>query len=347
MNISLCKNQYFLKEIARKYFTKSPERYYPYNDILQRLDEYNSVKNEEDLLELASVNGYDGIIYYFIEKDANFKLALNYYEKLFSATPNIRELDLINFFSYLDENLIDSDQLADLFDTVRKNRSYQVLDYLIRNPIINKLDYDIFGQVRNAIIWDDETALRTILDVYGPMELGDINIIYDIIIDKHPDMVQIFIDYGFFLPDNLIIDVVKSKKMKGNRLAYLMNIWEHTKPKRKINEEALVDAIIAHKKEYRSLPAKKWDIIDNLNIIDFLSKKVDLSEENLLFDIANHTDVDTIEILTNNGLKIDDKFLLEVAERGKKRVAKYLLNNYKFPPGIIEKVEKILWNRKE
>ncbi len=353
INQSLCKNKYFLRELTRKYFSRNPERFEPYTNILERLDEYNTT-TKESLLKLAAENGYDVILHDLVDND--HRISPKIYNKLILAVPAMLESDLINFFNYLDKSLVTEDDLRNIYTNIIRSKYYDLLDILVGEEFQSTPHYDITEAIYTSIANNDSKALEIILNVYGPDELDENSLyeIYEQIIKDNPDMINIFIQRGFVLPNHLIYDVVSSDKIKGDRLDYFMNIWNHIEPDDEDIHHTLLRAISQHNKHrfVNQALAKAWLKIerypkDNLAIIDFLSKKINLSQHSLIRDeiiikMLGNRDTRIAEILISGGLNVDDNLLLSAARSGNKELVKYFLSNYEFYQEIVDRANSIV-----
>ncbi len=359
INQSLCKNKYFLREITRKYFSRNPERFEPYTDILERLDEYNNAETKGDLLELGAENGYDVILYDLV--DSNHRISPKIYNKLILSVPSMLESDMQTFFIFLDKSLVTEDDLRNIYTNIIRSKYYDLLHIIIGEEFNNAPYYDITETIYTAIANNDKTALKIILDEYGPDQLDEnsLNEIYEQIINDNPDLINNFIERGFVLPNQLIYYVVSSDKIKGDRLNYFMNIWNHTEPDDEDIHHTLLSAIDLHDKHLFANPALSKILLaigiekypkDNLAIIDFLSKKINLSQysfkrNELRINMLKNRDTRIAEILISRGLDVDDNLLLSAASSGNKELVKYLLSNYKFHQHIVDEANGIVGAR--
>ncbi len=352
VNIRLCKNTYFLKQITRRYFTRNPERLHPYNDILSQLAKYDKLENDEDLLDFAILNGYDEIIYSLINEKKMELKAVDFNKLLSSLT--VEEKDLLYFYKHLDYDSVDEDRLRRISDSAIKNKYYKLLESVIKDNFDNAPYYDITETIWAAVMHEDIKALKIILDEYGADQGMELDSIYQLIIMEHPDMIDIFIEYGFDLPNNLIYLIVKSRKLDDNRFKYFMKIWEQTQPDNDIIMETLVEAINshdAHKDPNINWYTKKMRAenppINNLEIIEFLSSKIDTNNELIIDEVAYNSDLSIVKILVDKGFIVTKDLLIKAAENENNKLLEYLIANYKFDTNIIQKARDILKERNE
>ncbi len=332
--LNLCNNEYFLKQVYLKYFSRHLKNFVP-GSVLLQLYEYNNIFDveddssitEENLLKFATYYGFDRILSAMMDikeaKGEQLEISPDYFIRLLDS--DILEEDLIDVVNRA-KIVIDND-IKTILSKIIYYKHYELLKLMLQKMNETEGYFDIDEIIYFVAEKDDITALNIILDTSGD-ELNDDeleNIFLNIIPISSKEIIKVFLDRNIKLPDASIISAFRRD------FDYFKFIYDNS------SGHNHIDDVLRNILEYYSDYSE-----ETLKIIKFLVAKIDLnrSEHDFLKYATISGDLEITKLLLDEGVDPhafgDDSFLA-AAWVGNRNIVEYLLNHYKYPRSSLER----------